>query len=55
MKLDPNELHFIKTAIEQVAIKGKDAPFVAEILIKVNKDFEQQIKAVKKQKEENNN
>ena len=45
MELNATELHFVKQAVEQVNIKGKDTIFVAEVLIKVSKALEAQAKA----------
>ena len=39
------ELHFVKQAVEQVNIKGKDTIFVAEVLIKLSRTLESQAKA----------
>ena len=45
MNLTANELHFLKQAVEQANVKGKDTLFVAEVLIKVSKGLEAQAKA----------
>lgn len=39
MKLDTTEIHFIKQAVERVSISAKDAPYVAELIAKVDKEF----------------
>ena len=39
MKLDIQELHFVKVAVEAATIKASDAPLVAEVLSKLDKEF----------------
>jgi hypothetical protein len=39
MKLDTTEIHFIKQSVERVSISAKDAPFVAELIVKIDKEF----------------
>lgn len=39
MKLDINEVHFAVQAIGNVTIKGSDAPTVARLLDKLEKEF----------------
>ncbi len=48
VELKTDELHLIKQAVDQVVIKGKDAPIVAKLLSKIDKAF---IKAVEKESE----
>jgi len=40
LRLTADELVIIVTAIENSAIKGKDAPIVAKVLVKLYKEFE---------------
>jgi len=40
MKLDINEVHFVQQAVNNVTIKGSDAPVVATIIDKLGKEFE---------------
>ena len=39
MKLDPNEVQFVKAAVEAVTIHGKDARFVVGVLDKLDKEW----------------
>lgn len=39
MKLDINEVYFLKQAVEQVNIKASDAPNVAKTIEKLDKEF----------------
>ena len=39
MKLDIQEVHFVKVAVEAATIKASDAPLVAEVLSKLDKEF----------------
>jgi hypothetical protein len=39
MKLDITEVHFLKTAVEASTIKASDAPLVADIILKLDKEF----------------
>jgi hypothetical protein len=41
MKLDTTEIHFIKQSVERVSISAKDAPFVAELIVKIDKKLEE--------------
>jgi hypothetical protein len=39
MKLEINEVYFLKQAVEQVNIKASDAPSVAKTIEKLDKEF----------------
>ena len=39
MKLEINEVFFIKNALESVSIKASDAPVVAKTMEKLDKEF----------------
>lgn len=39
MKLDINEIHFVQQAVNNVTIKGSDAPVVAVLIDKLGKEF----------------
>ena len=39
MKLEINEVYFLKKAVEQVSVKATDAPFVTKVLEKMDKEF----------------
>ena len=39
MKLDINEVYFLKQAVEQVNIKASDAPNVARTIEKLDREF----------------
>jgi len=43
MKLSIQEVSFLKQATETIQIAGKDAPFVTEVLIKLNSELEKRI------------
>tara|TARA_R100001443_G_scaffold41580_1_gene55018 strand:+ start:10508 stop:10666 length:159 start_codon:yes stop_codon:yes gene_type:complete len=43
VELSADELHILKTAIEIMGIKGKDAPRVAKILQRLSTAFEKQV------------
>lgn len=40
MKLDINEIHFVKSALEVATIKVSDARFAGDIMVKLEKEFE---------------
>ena len=40
MKLDINEIHFVRTALNSCSIKVSDAKYVSDILVKLDKEFE---------------
>ena len=48
VELKADELHLIKQAVDQVVIKGKDAPVVAKLISKIDNAF---AKAVEKESE----
>lgn len=48
MKLEINQVAFIKEAVESVNIKASDAPNVAELISKIDKEYERQLKLQKK-------
>lgn len=48
MKLDINEVHFVKTAISQATVKVSDAKFAADVMIKLDKEFERLAKLQEK-------
>ncbi len=39
MKLEIQEVYFVKQAIQQVSVKATDAPFVTRVLEKLDKEF----------------
>ncbi len=43
MKFSPDELHFVIQCIEGISIKGKDSPFVAKLLDRMNKQFQKEV------------
>ena len=43
VELSADQLHILKTALEVMAIKGKDAPRVAKILQRLATAFEKQV------------
>ena len=48
VELKADELHLIKQAVDQVVIKGKNAPVVAKLISKIDNAF---AKAVEKESE----
>ena len=48
MKLDITEVHFAKSAVEAITIKGVDARVIADLLDKFNKEFDKLQKAEEK-------
>jgi|TARA_R110002050_G_scaffold201017_1_gene336137 hypothetical protein len=48
MKLEINEVYVAKTAIEAISIKGSDARAVADLLDKLDKEFDKLQKAQEK-------
>ena len=48
MKLEINEVYVAKTAIEAISIKGSDARAVADLLDKLDKEFDKHQKAQEK-------
>lgn len=48
MKLNLDEVTFIKTAIGSVSIKASDAPAVSDLIIKLDKELSRQIKLQEK-------
>ena len=40
MRLTSDEIAVILQALESITIKGKDAPIVAKVLVKLYKEFE---------------
>ena len=40
MKLEINEVHFAKSAVDAITIKGSDARTVANLLDKFDKEFD---------------
>lgn len=48
MKLDINEVYVAKTAIEAISIKGSDARAIANLLDKLDKEFDKLQKAQEK-------
>ena len=40
MKMDINEIHFVKSALNGCSIKISDARFAADVLNKLDKEFE---------------
>lgn len=48
MKLDLTEIYFLQQASENVSVKAKDAKTVADLLEKLNKEFERLQKAEEK-------
>ncbi len=43
MKLSIQEVSFLKQATESIQISGKDAPFVAMVLTKLNSEIEKRM------------
>jgi len=39
IKLEPQEIQIIVQCVEAATIKGKDAPLIASILLKLEKEF----------------
>lgn len=48
MKLDLQEIHILKQAIANITIKASDAPSVAIVIEKLDKEFERLQKAEQK-------
>ena len=48
MKIEINEVYVAKTAIEAISIKGSDARAVADLLDKLDKEFDKLQKAQEK-------
>ncbi len=53
MKLEINEVFFIKNALESVSIKASDAPVVAKTLEKLDREFNRLQKLEEKKKPSN--
>ena len=51
MKVDIDEVFFLKNAVSSVQIKASDAPVVAKILDKLDKEFVRLQKLLEKQRE----
>ena len=51
MKLDINEIHFVKSALEVATIKVSDANFASSLLNKLDKEFER-LQKIELKKEE---
>lgn len=43
VELNIDDIQVIKVAIENMSIKGKDAPVVAKLLTKISKAFEKEV------------
>lgn len=41
-EFNAQEIHFVKQAVENVQVSGKDSMFVATVLVKINKSLEAQ-------------
>jgi len=48
MKLEINEVHFIKAALEVTSVKVSDARFAADVMTKLDKEFERLAKLQEK-------
>jgi len=40
MKVDIGEVYFIKEAMKTITIKAMDAPTIAKLIVKLDKEFE---------------
>jgi len=43
LKFNTEELHFIVQCLENVQIKGKDAPFVSKLLTRLGNQFKKEV------------
>lgn len=48
MKLDINEIHFVKSALQNATVKVSDAKFAGGVMEKLDKEFERLAKLEEK-------
>ena len=48
MKLTINEIHFVKSALENATVKVSDARFAGDVMTKLDKEFERLAKLEEK-------